>query len=52
MDAAVNKRIAIYARVSTLNGQNPEMQIAELREYAQRRGWEVSGLAGQSSLRT
>ena len=34
-------RVALYARVSTLNGQNPEMQLAELREYAQRRGWEV-----------
>jgi DNA invertase Pin-like site-specific DNA recombinase len=30
---------AIYARVSTLNGQNPEMQLRELREYCQRRGW-------------
>jgi DNA invertase Pin-like site-specific DNA recombinase len=26
-------RAAIYARVSTHNGQNPEMQLAELREY-------------------
>ena len=42
MDAQVIKRIAIYARVSTLNGQNPEMQLAELREYAQRRGWEIT----------
>jgi hypothetical protein len=25
-------RVALYARVSTLNGQNPEMQLAELRE--------------------
>jgi DNA invertase Pin-like site-specific DNA recombinase len=41
MAATVN-RIAIYARVSTLNGQNPEMQLGELREYAQRRGWAVS----------
>jgi DNA invertase Pin-like site-specific DNA recombinase len=30
---------AIYARVSTLNGQTPEMQLRELREYCQRRGW-------------
>jgi DNA invertase Pin-like site-specific DNA recombinase len=30
---------AIYARVSTTNGQNPEMQLRELREYCQRRGW-------------
>lgn len=35
------RRVAIYARVSTLNGQNPEMQLQELREYAQRRGWAV-----------
>src|ERR1700746_322027 len=27
-------RTALYARVSTLNGQNPEMQLSELREYA------------------
>ena len=36
-------RVAIYARVSTLNGQNPEMQLAEIREYASRRGWIVAG---------
>lgn len=36
-------RIVLYARVSTLNGQNPEMQLAELREYAQRRGWTIAG---------
>lgn len=36
-------RTAIYARVSTLIGQSPEMQLAELREYASRRGWEVFG---------
>ena len=32
---------AIYARVSTNNGQDPEMQLRELREYCQRRGWEI-----------
>ena len=37
------KRAAIYARVSTHNGQNPEMQLAELRAYCTRRGWEVAG---------
>ena len=42
MDSAIN-RIAIYARVSTLNGQNPELQLAEIREYAARRGWTVVG---------
>ena len=36
-------RVALYARVSTLNGQHPEMQLAELREYSTRRGWEVAG---------
>lgn len=36
-------RVALYARVSTLNGQNPEMQLAELREYAQRRNWIIAG---------
>ena len=36
------KRAAIYARVSTHNGQNPEMQLEELREYCKRRGWEIA----------
>lgn len=35
-------RVALYARVSTLNNQDPEMQLAELREYASRRGWHVA----------
>ncbi|MFZ0915017.1 MAG: recombinase family protein [Candidatus Korobacteraceae bacterium] len=35
-------RVALYARVSTLNGQDPEMQLSELREYAARRGWTVT----------
>ena len=34
---------ALYARVSTHAGQNPEMQLAELRGYCQRRGWEIAG---------
>jgi len=34
---------AIYARVSTHNGQNPEMQLRELREFCQRRGWQIHG---------
>src|SRR5690348_9642920 len=33
----------IYARVSTNNGQNPEMQLRELRDYCARRGFEVAG---------
>ena len=37
-------RAAIYARVSTSgNGQSPEMQLRELREYCDRRGWTVAG---------
>ncbi len=35
-------RVALYARVSTLNSQDPEMQLRELREYASRRGWPVA----------
>jgi DNA invertase Pin-like site-specific DNA recombinase len=34
-------RVALYARVSTLNNQNPEMQLAELREYAGCRAWRI-----------
>jgi DNA invertase Pin-like site-specific DNA recombinase len=37
------KRAAIYARVSTNNGQHPEMQLGELRTYCERRGWKVAG---------
>ena len=37
-------KVAIYARVSTANnGQDPTMQTRELREYAERRGWTVTG---------
>jgi hypothetical protein len=35
-------RVALYARVSTLNGQDPEMQLSELREYVSRRGWTIT----------
>jgi len=39
------KRAGIYARVSTVGaGQDPSMQIAELKEYCARRGWKVAGL--------
>ena len=31
--------MAIYARVSRGQGQDPEMQLQELREFCQRRGW-------------
>ena len=35
------KRAAIYARVSTHNGRNPEMQLGEVRAYCDRRAWKV-----------
>jgi DNA invertase Pin-like site-specific DNA recombinase len=35
------KRVAFYVRVSTMD-QNPETQLRELREYAQRRGLSVA----------
>ena len=35
-------KTAIYARVSTNNGQDSEMQLREIREYIQRRGWELA----------
>ena len=36
-----SKTAAIYACVSNLNGQTPENQLAQLREVAQKAGWEV-----------
>jgi DNA invertase Pin-like site-specific DNA recombinase len=35
------KKAAIYARVSTNNGQTTENQVRELKEVARRSGWEV-----------
>ena len=35
--------VAVYARVSTMNGQDPEMQLRELREYCERRSWDIAG---------
>jgi DNA invertase Pin-like site-specific DNA recombinase len=40
-DEGVGTRAAIYARVSTLAGQSPQMQLDVLREYAARRGLDV-----------
>lgn len=38
------KRVALYARVSTQDkGQDPETQLSQLREYAQRRNFEIIG---------
>jgi len=34
-------RAAVYARVST-RAQDADMQMRELREYAQRRGWQIT----------
>ena len=45
-DSSVSRsaRVALYARVSTLDkGQDPQMQLRELREYAVRRGWKIAG---------
>lgn len=37
-------RVALYARVSTSNhGQDIEMQTRELREYCERRGFQIAG---------
>lgn len=36
-------KTCLYARVSTADkGQNPDMQLRELREYCERRGWSVA----------
>jgi DNA invertase Pin-like site-specific DNA recombinase len=36
------QRVALYARVSTANhGQDPEVQLRELRQYASSRGWSI-----------
>jgi DNA invertase Pin-like site-specific DNA recombinase len=35
------QRVALYARVSTLHGQDPELQLSELREYVGQRGFSV-----------
>src|SRR5215469_6428464 len=36
------KRVALYSRVSTTHGQDPELQLRELREYAISRGWIIT----------
>ncbi len=43
MSPTPKKRVAIYARVSTFDkGQDPETQLLQLREYAQRRSFDVA----------
>ncbi len=37
------RRAAIYARVSTLNGQTPENQLVQLRGVTEKAGWVVVG---------
>jgi DNA invertase Pin-like site-specific DNA recombinase len=37
-------RVALYGRVSTLDkGQDVNLQLNELREYSERRGWTIAG---------
>ena len=37
-------KVGLYGRVSTTDkGQDPELQLKDLREYAHARGWEVFG---------
>jgi DNA invertase Pin-like site-specific DNA recombinase len=41
---SITKRVALYARVSTLDkGQDPETQLSQLRDYVQRRDFEIIG---------
>jgi DNA invertase Pin-like site-specific DNA recombinase len=41
--AMTRAKTALYARVSTFAGQNPEMQLRELREFCDRRDWIIAG---------
>ena len=44
MEHEKQMRVALYGRVSTRDkGQDPELQLSELREYARLRGWHVIG---------
>jgi DNA invertase Pin-like site-specific DNA recombinase len=37
-------RVALYGRVSTLDkGQDVNLQLNELRDYSERRGWKIAG---------
>jgi DNA invertase Pin-like site-specific DNA recombinase len=51
------KRAAIYARVSTNNGQDPEVQLAEIRQFCKRREWATAqeyvdkGISGSKERR-
>jgi DNA invertase Pin-like site-specific DNA recombinase len=41
--AVTTNRAVCYARVSTSHGQDPELQLRELREYIAARGWRAAG---------
>jgi DNA invertase Pin-like site-specific DNA recombinase len=44
-EEAMTTRVAIYARVSTINhGQDANLQTRELKEYCERRGWILAGV--------
>ena len=43
-------RVALYARVSTPDkAQDPELQLAPLREYARARGWQATEYVDQAT---
>src|SRR6266478_597604 len=50
-------RTALYARVSTFDKQDPEVQLRELREYCERRGFSITaeyvdvGISGSKDSR-
>jgi DNA invertase Pin-like site-specific DNA recombinase len=52
-----NPRVVLYSRVSTNNGQDPEVQSSEIREYCERRGWKLAdeyvdvGISGATERR-
>jgi len=41
VSVARTKRVALYARVSTLHGQDVGLQLDELRQVAEQRGWDL-----------
>jgi DNA invertase Pin-like site-specific DNA recombinase len=49
-DTTTAKRVAIYARVSTADGQTTENQIRELEAVACRHGWTVAGVYDDNGI--
>jgi len=51
------KAVALYARVSTHNGQDPEVQLGALRAHVAQRGWQIAdefvdvGISGSKDRR-